>query len=65
MHAQKKKKQDRNDEAEEEEVKGEDSAYAMMALLPLKESKCMHRKRSKTAQMKQQKGSRQRTMLTL
>ncbi len=39
MHAQK-KKQDSKDEAEER-VKAEGSAYAMMALLPLKESKGM------------------------
>ena len=46
MHAQK-KKQDSKDEAEEERVKTEGSTYAMMALLPLKETKSMHRKRKK------------------
>ncbi len=46
MHAQK-KKQDSKDEAEEDRVKTEGSTYAMMALLPLKETKSMHRKRKK------------------
>ena len=58
------KKQDSKDEAEQG-VKVKDSAHAMMALLPLKESKGMHRRRSKAAQMKQKKkASWRRAVLT-
>ena len=50
MDVQKKRKPDNKDEAEEQRIKAQDSADAMMAFLPLKKSKCMHRRRrSKTA----------------